>query len=109
MFSANNATSFVTRLDGMHASDVRETVAADDGTVYSMFFTGPAGIQRRVNGAWSPADNAELVTKFGSALNVMDAATAAQNSQRVFLADQGAGLWRSDNGGDDRSPVTSDS
>jgi hypothetical protein len=102
MYSSNNGASFATRFNGIHASDIREVISSDDGTIYSMFYSGPAGIHRRSPaGVWSSADNAELITRMTIPLNVMDIATGGANSGLLYLADQGAGVWRSENGGDD--------
>lgn len=102
MYSSNNGATFATRFNGIHSSDIREMISSDDGTIYSMFYSGPAGIHRRApSGAWTSADNAELITRMTIPLNVMDIATSATNSSLLYLADQGAGVWRSDNGGDD--------
>ena len=103
MYSDNNGASFASRFNGIHASDGRELIASDDGTIYAMFYSGPAGVHRRSNGVWTSADNAELITRTGLPLNVIDIATAATNSNLLYLADQGFGVFRSDNGGADWS------
>jgi uncharacterized repeat protein (TIGR01451 family) len=103
MYSADNGATFASRFNGIHASDAREVIASNDGTVYAMFYAGPAGIHRRRDGAWTSADNAELITRMNAPLNVMDIATGDANSDLLYLADQGSGVWRSENGGADWS------
>ena len=100
LYSSDNGASFALRVSGMHAAQVKDIVAADDGTIYAMQSNGPSGLWRRIPGGWTPLDNDELRTRPNNELRLASLATAATDSSLVYTiqADQ---LYRSNNLGVD--------
>ena len=101
MYSSDNGSTFTLRVNGIHATNIRDVISADDGTIYAMQHSGRAGLYRRSGSSWVPLDNAELLSKILNPLDFMDIATSPENSSLLYVAFMADGLFRSNNGGAD--------
>jgi hypothetical protein len=99
MYSADNGNTISLRVSGIHASDVVEVLAADDGTIYAAQSHGVAGLFRRTGNGWLPLDNVELQNLLLNPLNFIDIATSPENPSLLYAATMTDGLFRSNNGG----------
>lgn len=100
IYSSDGGSSFALRVGGMHAGRVTDIVAADDGTIYAMQYSGPSGLWRRVAGGWVALDNDELRTRANNELRLDSLATAAQDSSLVYVVEANQ-VFRSNNRGVD--------
>jgi hypothetical protein len=101
MYSADSGATFTLRVNNIHATDVREVIATDDGTIYAMQFAGRAGLYRRSAGPWVPLDNVELQSHLLNPFEPMDIATSPEDSSLLYVTFGSEGLFRSNNGGAD--------
>jgi len=101
MYSTDNGATFSLRVGGIHATQVREVIAADDGTIYAAQSSGQAGVFRRSAGSWIPLDNAELASQMLNPMEIADIATSPEDSSLLYVVNQSGGLHRSNNGGAD--------
>ncbi len=97
--SDDGGVTFAQRTAGLHASTVGAFAAADDGTVYAAFESGPSGVFRQDTGGWSPLANGALRTTFGAPTRLTRLATAATNRNLLFTVTNNMYLAHSFDGG----------